>query len=225
MEVLENDEELGLSVACSPVCKNPQEFVKFFSKEECQQINSIKGTSLKKQRASAYYLAKKLKGNLSKHTKIEHTQTGKPYFNTQDYDLSISHKADKIMVGIIKLPYKIGVDLEYLNTIVDEGIFVKYFLKDAEKIVLKKICYHYGFPVNKGLALFWSIKESVLKCLGLGLKTREIGIININDNNFVDIGFSGDLKRLMKKNKLEIENVTFRYDDENVYSRCIIKSK
>ncbi len=173
--------------------------------------------SLKKQRDIANSLFVKLTGK-----NIKHSQTGRPVLN-QSIDVSISHKNDLICIGAVNSPYKIGIDIEHINTSFNAELFFGSVITKIEIPFLKIFCKDNNLSLSSAIAIFWSIKESFFKCLDYDLKPGKINILNISKKNKVRIDCSNEIKYLMKKRKLEFCFTKSTFDKDNIYSHTIMK--
>ncbi|MDP3765010.1 MAG: 4'-phosphopantetheinyl transferase superfamily protein [Nanoarchaeota archaeon] len=188
-------------------------------------IKSSRLYDIKIQKKSAYSLAKRLCRKLSKNAAIGNSATGRPIVNIRNCDLSISHKPETVMAGIIKSPYRIGVDVEYLDSDIEESLFVRYFLGRNEEKVLKKFCAIKNIPAKSGLIIFWSIKESFFKCLDAGLKPMSIRIVDISSSGYAEIACSKSARNLLRKARLNISCIFFGFNERNAYAVTIMKNK
>jgi len=77
--------------------------------------------------------------------------------------LSLAHSGDKAIAAVA--PRTIGVDLEEVRTKPDA--LLDYILAESEK----RHIYDLDIPDSQRLFLCWTLKESVLKALGVGLRS------------------------------------------------------
>ncbi len=93
-------------------------------------------------------------------TKIKESKSGKPYLENGPF-FNISHSGEYVVLAIGK-NWEVGVDIER----VDESKLdaIKFSLQGKEKDV---------FDINS-LFLMWSNKESLIKCLSLGVQDIKI---------------------------------------------------
>ncbi len=137
------------------------------------------------------------KVQLCRHSGI---REGQPYIKAftgideRVYNISISHCKDFVSVCTVNsgLP---GIDIQNVRS-VDRSVVERLFSKsDIDSI--EKICAYDGnFHWNKAFAVLWTIKESCLKALGIGLK------LGFNSVIVKDIDFSRNYIELFLDNKL-----------------------
>ncbi|MAE42749.1 hypothetical protein CMO93_03185 [Candidatus Woesearchaeota archaeon] len=197
----------------------------YLSNTELVSIYKTKNTGLIKQKIYSYYTAKKLLGKKTKNSSISYSKTGRPIFTNEKYDLSISHKHDRVYVGIVDEDYRIGVDIEHCNAKLNESRFIKYFLTDEECIAIENFCAKNEISVSRALVIFLSIKESFFKCVDCDFKPKSLSIVNILKQGSVKIKCSKNLKNIMEKRKLKIHYIKVKYDKKYVHSITIMKKK
>ena len=96
---------------------------------------------------------------------IDNYQSGQPYINIKEYKslfCSIGHSYG-LGVGAIA-PFKIGVDVEKIRP--HTNLLVNYISDQDEQNLVKDFFAH---KTDK-ITLIWTIKESVMKGLGVGFK-------------------------------------------------------
>ena len=132
----------------------------FFNQEEIYIINKIQNSNDKKIKTISILLQKYIiKNNLGvdlNNICIKKNQYGKPYINNFEYN--ISH--DKDLIGIIyNKDNKVGLDIMSLYRKIDITIFQSIFTKKENNKIKN----------NKDFLIYWCLKESYLKAIGLGL--------------------------------------------------------
>lgn len=94
---------------------------------------------------------------------IEYNIYGKPFIKNKSIFFNISHSEDFIVIAIDTMP--IGIDIEKIQKI-DISISKFYFKKEESEFI-------YSFRENERLERFyevWTLKESFVKNLGIGLQ-------------------------------------------------------
>lgn len=91
---------------------------------------------------------------------IQVADTRKPFLADEPFHFSISHCGD-YAAAIVSKTYRVGVDLELLNTKIEQIAHKFTSEEEIQKIQNSKI-------ENQNLTLCWSIKESVFKWWGRG---------------------------------------------------------
>tara|TARA_Y100000310_G_C20536298_1_gene741022 strand:+ start:280 stop:918 length:639 start_codon:yes stop_codon:yes gene_type:complete len=192
------------------------------SSKEIKRIDKLKNRDNMIQKAHSYYLIKKLlKEKKPKNISIDYRKSGRPYIKNRNLDISISHKSEKVFVGIVKSPYKIGVDLEKFDVIKNIEIFQKYFLCDKEKDYIKNYCKENRLSLSEALIIFWSIKESFFKCIDYYFIPKLIKIRRIDGKN-VDVICSEKIIKKMERKKLYTKEIKVKYDKNFVYVRTLM---
>lgn len=174
---------------------------------------------IKKQRALARSLVYELTGK-----KIRHSKTGRPLVG-RSMDISISHKNDLAGVGIVPLPYRIGIDIEHLKVDLNNRLFIGPVITNKEVVFLKKLCSDNNLSISSGIAVFWSIKESFFKCLDYDLKPGKISILNISKSGAIRICLSEEIKNLMARRRLAFVSSKVVFADGYSYSETIMKER
>ncbi len=103
-----------------------------------------------------------------KEIEISTKTSGQPYF--RNLNLSISH-TDKIAIAEISDKGNVGIDIEKIRKIPE--IVIEKFLTEKEKNFIALA------PKSQNdlyTTLFWSLKESHLKSLGLGLRKHPASV-------------------------------------------------
>ena len=124
--------------------------------------------TISEKRKNEHYSARKLFGNLvdyldlpANSIQLMKTDLGKPYAmngNTMIYT-SFSHSEDWVLSGL-SLTFDFGIDCERVDRTIDPKIFDR-ILHEKEKSIVNE--QHY-------LAI-WTMKEAVVKCLGIGIRS------------------------------------------------------
>lgn len=95
-----------------------------------------------------------------------------------DWSLSISHRDELAVAAVCTAPQvALGIDLELV--LPRDEVLVRDFFAPAEIDVLPPVA---GRPRQLGVARAWSVKESVLKALGVGLRLDTRGIVVGDDS-------------------------------------------
>ena len=104
---------------------------------------------------------------------VEGTFNSKPLPN-----FSISTSGDFVIVAICNSQYSVGVDIEKLNEKRSKNLF-DFISIGKEANYLRKLCKVNGYSeINR----LWTVKESILKALRLGMSISPTKIKVINDN-------------------------------------------
>lgn len=108
-------------------------------------------------------LAKILKINPSE-VNIKLSEYGKPYLSDKktEYKFNLSHAGDWIVLALCR-GGEVGIDIEKIKPI-DLSIAEKFFLQPEIDYIFKKC-----EEKIKRFYKIWTLRESYLKCLGLGL--------------------------------------------------------
>lgn len=176
--------------------------------------------SLEEQRAVAKSLIFELVGL----SEVTHSETGRPVVD-KSIDVSISHKKDLVYVGIVPIPYRIGVDVEHIKTDVNVELFLKSVITQAEVILLEKFCENKKIPISSGVAILWSIKEAFFKCLDYDFMPGKISIIDICKNGKVKIACSNEIKSLIKKRSLTLCLMRVAFNKKHIFSCVVMKAE
>ena len=139
-----------------------------------------------------------------------------PYFNWTDTsyhgmplpNFSISTSGNFVVVAICESNYNVGIDVEKYNQIRSVNLF-DFLSSDSELIELKKLCEIHG---NKKINIIWTVKESILKALRLGMSISPTKI-KILDNN-------SKFKKVIeyKGSKFNLKNQIINFDEEYSFS-------
>ena len=130
--------------------------------EDLKEMEKYKCTEMKKEKIASLYLKKKYIGDFSLN------QYGKPI--SKDKYFNISHSHGLVAIAISK-EYEIGIDIELIEERKkDLGDFI---CTSEERAYIGEI---------KGFFEIWTSKESMVKCIGIGIrsKIKEIPALPIN---------------------------------------------
>lgn len=132
------------------------------------RIIDVKEKSDKQISKKSYEEVKRLATDIfgSYDWRIEKDDKGKPFFLKSNYNLSISHTDNLIVVAVSK-NRKIGIDVEKIH-LFNQKIIDKYYSEKERAEIHKHIGYE-AFIETK----IWTIKEAYSKCIGTGL-TKEV---------------------------------------------------
>jgi len=182
-------------------------------------MNSKKKWNLDKQRLIARRLAKDVLGE-----KIRHSKTGRPIVDDNNIDISLSHREDRVVLGIIEHPYRIGVDIEYLLGNIQTDLFLGTVIHEKEQKILDQFCKIHSISFSSGIIVFWSLKESFFKCIDYDLKPAQIYVDSI-ENDQVFFSFSKSIKRYMNQQRIQFEYATIEMLGEYILTQTIIWKK
>lgn len=141
---------------------------------------------------------------------FEISKYGKPYINN-DIFFNISHSENFLIFGFSKK--MIGIDVEHINSEEDLSEY-NIFNQKEQQYLTSPIDYY----------LQWTLKESWLKCIGVGLliNPQEFSILNINARYTLEID---DRVNIETDLKLEILPYEFQFStikiDNFIISVCI----
>jgi phosphopantetheinyl transferase len=135
---------------------------------------------------------------------VAHFANGRPHLvldrKSVPYDLSISHKNDFIGVGIVADPYKIGIDIEVAEQSFNDN-FATFFLTTDEIKILR---------TRSDVILFWSLKESFYKALGLFLSFKQLQIRSVGSE--IHLTYSKEVQNIMQAQKLSLVSTNYFVD-------------
>lgn len=177
----------------------------------------IGAREIEEQRAIARSLIYDLTGK-----KMRHSKTGRPFVK-KPVDISVSHKNSVVCAAAIPMPYKIGVDVEYLKARLNAKLFLGPVITTYEFPFFKKFCKFNNFSRSSGIAIFWSIKESFLKCLDYDLKPGKINVLGISKKGKVRLDFSNEIKTSMEERKLKFCSTEIVFENKYIFSQTIMK--
>ncbi|MFH1393237.1 MAG: 4'-phosphopantetheinyl transferase superfamily protein [Patescibacteria group bacterium] len=173
---------------------------------------------IKKQRALARSLVYELTGK-----EIKHLKTGRPFID-RSMDISISHKNDLVGVGIVPSPYRIGIDIERVDTSLNAELFFGPVITQTEQAYFRTFCEDNNFSLASGVAIFWSIKEAFFKCLDYDLKPGKISVLGISKLGKIQFGFSDEIEKIMKENSLKIHSAIVSFKGEYAFSQTVMSN-
>jgi len=131
------------------------ELLDAFSEDERQYLNACHAFNEKRKRE---FLGTRLALKLIADTvNISYLKNGKPYLETKDFDLSISHSGAYVAVAVHPTSL-IGVDVE-LNTPKIVNVYKRFLGKEEQT---------YLFPdaQTEKIQIAWSAKEALYKIIG-----------------------------------------------------------
>ena len=103
-------------------------------------------------------------------TNLSYNKYKKPYLTNSDLFFNISHSKDIVVIAIDTS--EIGVDIEFYDRFEEKNMNKIFSEKEVEQITKSN-------NPHKEYSKFWCMKESLLKCIGTGLK---IDMRNVLDN-------------------------------------------
>lgn len=144
-----------------------------------EKVDSLKLICDKCLSIGAFYLlnkaCKSLEIDLNKEI-IEDKNYSKPHFLNNDYKFNLSHSSSYVMCIISK--NEVGCDIEEIRNI-DLKIADKYYSLSELDYLLSRDS---DIRLNEFFRL-WTLKESYIKCIGVGLKGLKKAVISINDKS------------------------------------------
>ncbi len=163
-----------------------------FSKQEREEFEGFSNLKRKAEYLSARHLFRFLiqEMNISEEkVQLHKENSGKPFakYEGQKISVSFSHSTHKVFCAV-SLEYALGLDVELVDRVVNDKV-VKRILNKEERKTLGEV-----EPV-----CLWTIKESVVKCMGTGLRT------NLNDLTIL---------------KEEKNSFRVRFNNDNLFEIC-----
>ncbi|HET8865776.1 MAG TPA: 4'-phosphopantetheinyl transferase superfamily protein [Gracilimonas sp.] len=162
------------------------------SESECNEYDSFTNPNRKAEFLSVRHLFYSLLDEMgipSKEKSLLKHKDGKPYATAGKklIHVSFSHSPSKVFCAISTV-YDVGLDVELVDRVVNDKV-VKRILNKEERKTLGEVD-----PV-----CLWTIKESVVKCMGTGLRT------NLNDLTIL---------------KEEKNSFRVRFNNDNLFEIC-----
>lgn len=168
------------------VSKEKREKVENFFKED-DKLRSIYGELLIR-----YMVISELKINNS-HIKFHYTKYGKPLLlEPHNIHFNISHCEKYVVCAIDNNP--VGIDIEKIETIDFIDIANKFFTKDEANYIYPQSEINTLEESTNKFYEIWTLKESFIKCIGLGL-SLPLNSFSVNfdkNENNKRISFKGD---------------------------------
>ncbi|MGK7392881.1 MAG: 4'-phosphopantetheinyl transferase family protein [Candidatus Cyclobacteriaceae bacterium M2_1C_046] len=163
-----------------------QDDLHILEEEEIVEYKAIKNKNRKSEFINTRHLVKSLAdkfGLLDSDFRIKKDDMGKPYGETHNEHiyLSIAHSSHYIICGLSE-SRDLGIDLEPVDRKVHEGLKSRIFHPDEEDEIR-----------TMELIRVWTIKESLVKLYGCGLRTNlnDLQLIKVNESEFSAI-FNND---------------------------------
>lgn len=168
----------------------------FLSPQECQKLSAMRFPKRRDAWLLGRWAAKSLIHNLPDYQnhsmpeiEIKNTPEGVPVIclpggRTSPDCLSISHSGPLAFCALTQAPaLMVGVDLEKIEPR-SEDFIQDYFTPGEQRLVG-------SFPLeakHAAVTLIWSMKEAMLKAIGVGLRwdTRQVEIREIRNENYGD---------------------------------------
>ncbi len=212
--------------ASFPITSSLEELKPFLSEAEWSQILKCKNRKLQLQRATAYHQLKELLQLSEPHRwDIDYDSSGKPHIQESEFDISISHKEERVFVGTAPQPCRVGVDMEKLGEIGNPDLMANSFLTPQEREELNLFLKREKLPFSFGVSICWSVKESFAKCLSMPFFPKCIEINSITKDKEVTLFLNPDIEKRMEENNWFIKKVSFRIEIPWVYSVSVIERK
>ena len=153
---------------------------------------------------------------------IEHLPSGKPLLNPDTHDISISHKGEKVFLGITEHGFRIGVDMEKFDKSINVRTFKKHALSKKENALLEDFCRKNNLLPQYGISLFWSVKEAFFKSLGSKIIPNSALISKISENH-AELTVNEKIKGLMEENGLGFACIRFKIKRPYIYSVVLLE--
>lgn len=119
-------------------------------------------TDLQLSRAKLRLMVKQALGD--PQIEVVSGELGRPQAHP-DWDISFSHKNRKALVGLVRTPGKLGVDLESLRQNIDWSVFSRRCFLDQEQSEISKLAQVSGWDEPSAKLGFFSLKEAFFKAL------------------------------------------------------------
>lgn len=134
--------------------------VKSLTEDEIAKANRYKqDDDSKRSILSSYLLKCVLQDNLINNTNIFSNDYGKPYLESKEVFFNISHSGNYVVCALSK--DEVGIDIEEIRT-TNDLVVKKCFTEDECQYVIDDITF----------TKVWTLKESYIKNIGTGLKTK-----------------------------------------------------
>lgn len=149
----------------------------------------------------------------SKNINFKKNKYGKPYLKDhQEFNFNISHSGDFVICAIDDKP--IGIDIEKIKQIEYKEIAKNYFTVSEFQYIISQ-------DSENNLSKFyeiWTLKESYIKCCGLGLSMPM-------DSFSIDIDAYGNIKSIIDNENNEYIFKKYGIDLEYKISVCSLGKK
>jgi 4'-phosphopantetheinyl transferase len=140
---------------------NEDDYLSFLTKEELEKALRFKVKDDYYRYLGSVYLKKKYTGT----SELKISKYGKPY--KDDIYFNVSHSGKYVIMGLSD-DKEIGVDIEEIKEI-DKKMY-DYVLSDEERRECQSL---------KDFFEFWTLKEALAKCVGLGLGIHLKNLISL----------------------------------------------
>ncbi len=141
---------------------------KITSTNVLKRISEVTIEKSQKQKINAYYFLLQEIKKINNDYDISFDNYGKPYIANNPLYISLTHSDDYFAFAISS--QEIGIDMEK-----ERDYSIEKLKQLSQKYFLEKI------NNNKSFIKYWTVKESYLKLLGIGLRTSLKDVIIIND--------------------------------------------
>jgi len=94
-----------------------------------------------------------------------------------DWDISFSHKDQRALVGLVRTPDKLGVDLESLRQKIDWSAFFGHCFLDQEAGEILKLARISGWDGHSANLGFFSLKEAFFKALNMPFTPADLRLV------------------------------------------------
>lgn len=179
-----------------------------FSENEKDYFSNIKAESRKKEFMAVRLL---LENILNKKTEINYLKSGKPILSSNDFNISITHSEELVVVFVSN--NKIGIDVERTNRRIEK--IASRFLHPSEHEFIRSL----DNP-QKATILYWSAKEAIFKCTDHSgiLFDKEIRILPF------DIKDAGNFNGILVYEKTQAHYyLCYFFYENNVIVSCVEK--
>lgn len=177
-------EGVDMRIYLLDMMKTSDKIISFFknllnNEDEYKYITSIKSPKRMCDYVMGRYALKKAceyEGISIDDEKIIKDEKGKPYFKSKKKHFNISHSNNICAVALSEEP--IGVDVQNVRDF-DERFVEKHFSENEKKIIKNTKSKYFK---NMRCTEFWTCKESLLKCVGVGLSVdlSKIDVSKVN---------------------------------------------
>lgn len=100
-----------------------------------------------------------------------------------EWDISFSHKGAKALVGLVRAPGKLGVDLEDLQQKVDWSVFSGHCFLDQETSELLKLSQVSGWDKHQAYLGLYSLKEAFFKAMNIHFTPADLRLVFLTEEN------------------------------------------
>ena len=191
------------AIASTTLAASLDELEPLLAPEELWRLRAMSGRERRRAegRAHAYILLRSLLGLGAAEARIDYRVDGRPELGPlRATDVSISHREERVLVGAVPRPRRVGVDTEWLDDPVDAALLAKHALDERERELVTQLCRE-GLEPRAAILSLWAMKEAVCKAAGLELKPRSVLVtaLDVGSGAVSVDAASGHLARLAEE--------------------------